>query len=180
MKHDLRKRHRFDYLVQSFFRGSNSFRLLRGLAAAFEKSPQERGAVHVYLAADRRKLRCVLESYVLMEFIDGKCIDEIVGGISRYAGECARIVRWLHTNKMVHGDIHAGNFKVESGTGDVRAFDLAGKVPSKIAMANDRIWLEKIFGVKNEVRDVAYYVECFRIGWREFWQRVKRRMRHGK
>ncbi len=173
LKQDLRKRHRFDYMVQSFFRGSNSFRLVRGLSRAFEKDPKERCAVHVYLAADRRRFRCVLESYIVMEFIDGVDVDQIPDGIARYGKECARIVDWLHTHKMVHGDIHAGNFRVENGTGTVRAFDLAGKVASKIAMANDRIWLEQIFGIKNEKKDLAYYIECFRIGWRDFFHRLK-------
>lgn len=177
LKSDLRQRHRTDYLVQSFFRGSNAFRLLQSMEKALEKSPNERGVARVFLAADLRDRfigRIVFQCFVLMEFVDGREVGTIPDGIKTYGNECARILRWMHANKMVHGDAHPGNFMVENGTGTVRAIDISGKKPTRGQMAFDRIRLEKQFGIKNEIRDLPFYLMRFHLAWRKFWQSFKK------
>ena len=176
LKHDLRQRHRFDYLVQSFFRGSNAFRLLRKLERALEKSPGERGVARVFLAADKRDPvigRIVFQCFVLMEFVDGEEVGNIPGGIEKYAPEVARIVHWMHDNEMVHGDVHEGNFMVEKSTGTVRAMDVSGKKPSRGQKALDRIRLEKVFGIKDEEHDPAEFFVRLRLRLRKFFHRLR-------
>ncbi len=159
LKHDLRKRHRFDNLVSSFFRGSNSFRLLTSFEKAMESDVywiREGGrklpVAEVFLVADRRCCHCVLESFILMEFVEGQAVCEIPDGIQRYGKECALGIAWLHGHGMVHGDVNRENFLVDS-TGTVRAIDLSGKPPTAVHKADDRFWLEKQLGVKNEIWD---------------------------
>lgn len=153
LKHDLRKRHRFDFLVQSLIRGSNAFRLLRSLEKASEKTPEETGFARVFLVADRRLFgRVVLESFILMEFVEGLLVSTIPDGIVRYKNECVRIVRWLHENNIVHGDVHPGNFIVDAQTQRVKVIDIAGKYPTELQKAFDCIRTEEKFGVE-KIRD---------------------------
>lgn len=176
LKHDLRKRHRFDYLVQSFFRGSNAFRLLKSFAAARARHPEFHNVADVLLVADRRRFHCVLESFILMEFVEGKSLEEIPRGCEIYRGEVASIVSWLHENGMAHGDVHAGNFIKEDGTGTIRAIDLSGKPPTPIVRASDRIRLEEKFGVPNTKKDWGfYYCKAF-FSWRGFLSKLRGRV----
>lgn len=162
LKHDLRKRHRFDFLVQSLFRGSNAFRLLRSLEKASKKTPEETGFARVYLVADRRLFgRMVLESFILMEFVEGSLVSGISDGVAHYKNECARIIRWLHKNNIVHGDVHPGNFIVELKTQRVKVIDIAGKYPTELQKAFDCIRTEEKFGVEKMRDDLI--AKCARV-----------------
>lgn len=185
LKHDLRKRHRFDYLVQSFVRGSNAFRLLRSLDAALAKTSGKNSTgrracpagtpppvAEVFLVADRRRFRCVLESFVLMEFVEGEPVGRDPARVARFGSACADVVAWLHAHGMVHGDVNGENFLV-TPAGTVRAIDLSGKKPSARKRAEDRIWLEALLGVKNEVRDSGWRLVRLKSAFREFSRRLR-------
>lgn len=148
LKHDLRRKHRFEFLVQSFFVGSNATRLLRKLDRAKFPFPGGAPAARIFLSADKIRCRCVLESFVLMEFIRGKEIYAIPDGRVAYGTSCAEIVRWLHACDLVHGDVHCGNFMVENETGRVRVIDISGKRATAYQRAFDKIRVEEHFGVR--------------------------------
>lgn len=179
LKHDKRERHRFDYLMQSFFRGSNAFRLLKSLSAALEHPlPVGCGVAKIYLVADRRRcFRFVLESFVLMEFVEGREVGAIPDGVKRYGNACERIVRWLHENGIVHGDVHEDNFIANEKNNTVYAIDISGKKPTGAQFAFDRIRLEECFGIKNEQEDFSTFLTKFHIAWREKTRRLKTRIR---
>ena len=65
-------------------------------------------------------------------------------------------IRSLHEHGMVSGDPHRGNFIIENG--EVRIIDLSGKRASAQRKAKDRIDLERHYGIKNEVKDLGYYL----------------------
>lgn len=166
LKHDARRRHRFEYLVSSFFYGSNAFRLLRSLDTARERGAC-RAPAEIFLVADRRGAfgRCVLESYYLEEFLENvRALKDVPDGIETHAATVAKIVTELHANDLVHGDVNAENFvlanarekAVGGGYGnEIRVIDLTGKSPTPLHRASDRYWLEKIFGVKNPAPNFA-------------------------
>ena len=153
LKRDRKRKHRFEKLVTSFFAGSNAFRLLRGLHRAASDSPDARGGfAEVYLAADRRKWRFVLESFVLMEFVEGTGVGSLPDGLARYGNACARIIRTLHAYGVIHGDVHPWNFIVSPDGGRVAAIDISGK----------ELRVEERLGVKTE------------WGGGRFWRRLVR------
>lgn len=166
-KLDRRRRHRVDYLVSSFFLGSNAFRLMRTLAQAW--SVGFRGAAEIYLVADKRRFGCVLHSFFLLEYVDGENLQEEPQDFyGQYAERAAEIVRTLHGFGCAHGDAHRGNFILEKKTGQLKTIDIGGKVPSPSQKATDRLRLEKEWGVKNEVFDVGYYWVKLYKAWRHF------------
>lgn len=61
---------------------------------------------------------------------------------------------------MVSGDPHRGNFIIENG--EVRIIDLSGKRASAQRKAKDRIDLERHYGIKNEIKDLGYYLLVYR------------------
>ncbi len=151
LKRDRKRKHRFEKLVTSFFAGSNAFRLLRGLHRAASDSPDARGGfAEVFLAADRRKCRFVLESFVLMEFVEGTGVGSLPDGLARYGNACARIIRTLHAYGVIHGDVHPGNFIVSPDGGRVAAIDISGKTATRYQLALDELRIEERLGVKTE------------------------------
>ncbi|MBR5621716.1 MAG: hypothetical protein IKW49_00855 [Opitutales bacterium] len=161
LKHDLRKRHRFEFLVQSFFCGSNATRLLRKLDGAADGESGEHPAVRVFLAADKIRYRCVLESFVLMEFVRGKGVNLMRDGKSVYGKACADAIRWLHARDLVHGDVHPGNFIVEDGSGRVRVIDISGKRATAYQRGFDKFRVGREFGVRLDAKP-------------GFWERLAR------
>lgn len=148
IKHDLRKKHRFEFLVQSFFVGSNATRQLRKLDKAGAALYEGDGAARVFLTADRICCRCVLESFVLMEYVKGREIYSIPDGRVRYGSRCAKIVSNLHEHDLVHGDIHPGNFMLDDTSGLIRAIDISGKRATAYQRAFDKIRVEEHFGIR--------------------------------
>lgn len=66
----------------------------------------------------------------------------------------------LHKHGMVSGDPHRGNFIIKNG--EVRIIDLSGKRASAQRKAKDRIDLERHYGIKNEIKDLGYYLLVYR------------------
>ena len=77
----------------------------------------------------------------------------------------------LHQHGMVSGDPHRGNFIIKNG--EVRIIDLSGKRASAQRKAKDRIDLERHYGIKNEIRDLGYYLLVYRKKMRNFMRRLK-------
>jgi len=72
---------------------------------------------------------------------------------------------------MVSGDPHRGNFIIKM----VR-FELSispESVTSAQRKAKDRIDLERHYGIKNEIRDLGYYLLVYRKKMRNFMRRLK-------
>ena len=80
-------------------------------------------------------------------------------------------IRSLHEHGMVSGDPHRGNFIIENG--EVRIIDLSGKRASAQRKAKDRIDLERHYGIKNEVKDLGYYLLVYRKKIRNLMRRLK-------
>lgn len=76
LKLDKRDRHRFDYLAQSFFFGSNAFRLMRALNEAFRRG--FRGAPELFLVADSRRFGCTRHSFFFQEYVVGKTMFDVL------------------------------------------------------------------------------------------------------
>ncbi|SPX20213.1 lipopolysaccharide core biosynthesis protein [Escherichia coli] len=66
---------------------------------------------------------------------------------------------------------HRGNFIIKNG--EVRIIDLSGKRASAQRKAKDRIDLERHYGIKNEIRDLGYYLLVYRKKMRNFMRRLK-------
>lgn len=165
-KHELRRHHAFDHWVQSFLFGSNTERLIRGLAADgnFGKIP----AAQVYLAADRRKWGAVVESFLLIEFVEGEILGRVPGYRERFGNAVAELLARMHALGLVHGDVHERNFvlrKRADGREEVVAIDVSGKRSTPFTRAEDRIRLEWTLGVKNGRRDwgCAIFTAKFRL-----------------
>lgn len=166
-KLDKRDRHRVDYLLQSFFLGSNAMRLMRTLHRAFRSGFD--GAAKIFLVADKRCCGCVLHSFYLQEYVEGHDLQETSEDFyKRYSKEAAGIIRELHKFGCTHGDAHRGNFILEESSGHLKTIDVGGKIPSPPQMATDRMRLEKEWGVKNEIFDWGYYWVRLHKAWRHF------------
>lgn len=166
-KLDKRDRHRFDYLAQSFFCGSNAFRLMRTLHRAFQKG--FRGAAEIFLVADKRRLGCTLHSYFLQEYVEGEDLQNTSPSFyKKYRKEVKKIIKTLHKFGCAHGDAHRGNFILEKSSGHLKTIDIGGKIPSAPQKATDRLRLQKEWGIKNTLFDWGYFVSTFHRSWRHF------------
>ncbi|HAT7379319.1 TPA: lipopolysaccharide biosynthesis protein [Salmonella enterica subsp. enterica serovar Dublin] len=77
----------------------------------------------------------------------------------------------LHQHGMVSGDPHKGNFILQGN--EIRIIDLSGKRPSRQRKAKDRIDLERHYGIKNNVRDIGFYLLIYKKKLRNFLRRIK-------
>lgn len=85
---------------------------------------------------------------MLMEYVRGREVYAIPDGRERYGKRCAEIVRRLHANDLVHGDVHLRNFMVEDATNKVRVIDISGKRATPYQRAFDKIRVEEHFGIR--------------------------------
>lgn len=176
LKLDKRDRHRFDYLVQSFFLGSNAFRLLKTLHRAAKHGFD--GAARIFLVADKRRFGCTLHSFFLQEYVEGETLQETPPEFYRkYANEAAGIIYALHEFGCAHGDAHRGNFILEKKSGKLKVIDVGGKVPYASQKATDRLRLQKEWGVKNTVFDHGYVIAVAYRSWRHLLDALRRKFR---
>ena len=155
LKLDKRDRHRFDYLAQSFFFGSNAFRLMRALNKAFSRG--FRGAPELFCVADSRRFGCTRHSFFFKEYAEGEPCSTFPREVRDALCEKVRhIIATLHACGVTHGDAHPGNFIFEVKSGVLKAIDIGGKMPTPVQKATDRLRLQKEWGIPNE---------CFDWGW---------------
>ncbi|MGN0835275.1 MAG: lipopolysaccharide core heptose(II) kinase RfaY [Candidatus Spyradosoma sp.] len=173
LKLDKRDRHRFDYLAQSFFFGSNSFRLMRALNEAFSRG--FRGAPELFLVADSRRFGCTLHSFFLREYVAGRTMFDVPPEVlEARRDEAKRIVRTLHAFGVTHGDAHPGNFILDEESGRLKVIDAGGKMPTAIQKATDRIRMEKEWGIPNDVRDWGWALARLHVMRRHFLKRLRK------
>lgn len=173
LKLDRRDRHRFDYLAQSFFFGSNSFRLMRVLSEAFSRGFH--GAPELLWVADKRRFGCTLHSFFFKEYVPGKTLLDLPQEIrERYKDEALRIITTLHEFGTTHGDAHPGNFILDEDSGLLKTIDIGGKPPTAIQKATDRMRLEKEWGIPNELHDWGYALARLHVIRRHFLERLRR------
>ena len=173
IKHDLRKRHRFDYLAQSFFCGSNAERLIRGLEKMRENGFD--GAYRIFLVADNRHFGCTFDSWIMMEFLEGVSLDVFLArgeSLTQFRVPVAKIVHALLRAGMVHGDINPGNF-MRLPDGRIKAIDISGKPVFPMTRAIDRKWLRKFFGVPASAPGFDEKIYAIGRGVRKFFQRLR-------
>ncbi|EMC2178396.1 lipopolysaccharide core heptose(II) kinase RfaY [Escherichia coli] len=124
-----------------------------------------------YLLAERKTLRFVHTYIMLIEYIDGVELCDIPDIDETLKNKIQQSIRSLHEHGMVSGDPHRGNFIIENG--EVRIIDLSGKRASAQRKAKDRIDLERHYGIKNEVKDLGYYLLVYRKKIRNLMRRLK-------
>ena len=108
---------------------------------------------------------------MLIEYIDGVELCDIPDIDETLKNKIQQSIRSLHEHGMVSGDPHRGNFIIENG--EVRIIDLSGKRASAQRKAKDRIDLERHYGIKNEVKDLGYYLLVYRKKIRNLMRRLK-------
>ena len=108
---------------------------------------------------------------ILIEYIDGVELCDIPDIDETLKNKIQQSIRSLHEHGMVSGDPHRGNFIIENG--EVRIIDLSGKRASAQRKAKDRIDLERHYGIKNEVKDLGYYLLVYRKKIRNLMRRLK-------
>ncbi len=173
LKLDKRDRHRFDYLAQSFFFGSNAFRLMRALNEAFRRG--FRGAPELFFVADSRRFGCTRHSFFFQEYVVGKTMFAVSPEIfEARKDEAKRIVRTLHGFGVAHGDAHPGNFILDEASGRLKVIDVGGKLPTAIQKATDRMRMEKEWGIPNEVRDWGWAFARLHVMRRHFLERLRK------
>ncbi|ELT2684190.1 lipopolysaccharide core heptose(II) kinase RfaY [Salmonella enterica] len=86
-------------------------------------------------------------------------------------GKIKQSIYSLHQHGMVSGDPHKGNFILQGN--EIRIIDLSGKRPSRQRKAKDRIDLERHYGIKNNVRDIGFYLLIYKKKLRNFLRRIK-------
>ena len=124
-----------------------------------------------YLLAERKTLRFVHTYIMIIEYIDGIELCDMPDIDDSLKNKIQQSINALHKHGMVSGDPHRGNFIIKNG--EVRIIDLSGKRASAQRKAKDRIDLERHYGIKNEIKDLGYYLLVYRKKMRNFMRRLK-------
>ena len=124
-----------------------------------------------YLLAERKTLQFVPPPPMLIEYIDGLALCDLSNIDNELKNKIQQSIHSLHQHGMVSGDPHRGNFIIKNG--EVRIIDLSGKRASAQRKAKDRIDLERHYGIKNEIKDLGYYLLVYRKKMRNIMRRLK-------
>ncbi|EDK0394155.1 heptose kinase, partial [Salmonella enterica] len=124
-----------------------------------------------YLLAEIKTLRYVKTYVMLIEYIEGIELVDMPEISDEVREKIKRSIFFLHQHNMVSGDPHKGNFILQGGK--IRIIDLSGKRPSRQRRAKDRIDLERHYGIKNDVKDIGFYLLIYKKKLRNFLRRIK-------
>lgn len=124
-----------------------------------------------YLLAVKKTLRFAHSYIMLIEYIDGKELADYDVIDDELKEKISLSIADLHTNGMVSGDPHKGNFIIQNG--EVRIIDLSGKSPSALRKAKDRVDLERHYGITNTIKDAGYYQFVYKKRFRNFIRKIK-------
>lgn len=121
--------------------------------------------VEVYAAIVKRKNKMITESYILMEYIDGKALssgEDIL--------EVMNLTKKLHTNYIYHGDLNTSNF-IKKKNGEIKILDSQAKIERNIyfkrwydilTFEEDILTIEKGFEVEKNYnikkKDIYYFI----------------------
>ncbi|EEB7841196.1 lipopolysaccharide core heptose(II) kinase RfaY, partial [Salmonella enterica subsp. enterica] len=124
-----------------------------------------------YLLAEIKTLRYVKTYVMIIEYIEGIELVDMPEISDEVRGKIKQSIYSLHQHGMVSGDPHKGNFILQGN--EIRIIDLSGKRPSRQRKAKDRIDLERHYGIKNNVRDIGFYLLIYKKKLRKFLRRIK-------
>ncbi|EAU6042479.1 lipopolysaccharide core heptose(II) kinase RfaY, partial [Salmonella enterica] len=124
-----------------------------------------------YLLAEIKTLRYVKTYVMIIEYIEGIELVDMPEISDEVRGKIKQSIYSLHQHGMVSGDPHKGNFILQGN--EIRIIDLSGKRPSRQRKAKDRIDLERHYGIKNNVRDIGFYLLIYKKKLRNFLRRIK-------
>ncbi|EDT5351875.1 lipopolysaccharide core heptose(II) kinase RfaY, partial [Salmonella enterica subsp. enterica serovar Mississippi] len=124
-----------------------------------------------YLLAEIKTLRYVKTYVMIIEYIEGIELVDMPEISDEVRGKIKQSIYSLHQHDMVSGDPHKGNFILQGN--EIRIIDLSGKRPSRQRKAKDRIDLERHYGIKNNVRDIGFYLLIYKKKLRNFLRRIK-------
>jgi heptose II phosphotransferase len=124
-----------------------------------------------YLLAERKIFNYASLFIMLIEYIDGTELNDIDSISDEIKQEIKTSMENLHSDRMLSGDPHKGNFIVSSS--GVRIIDLSGKGCNSQRMAKDRIAMELHLGIKNEKKDFGYYMVIYKAKFRLFIKKLK-------
>ncbi|ECJ3083307.1 lipopolysaccharide core heptose(II) kinase RfaY, partial [Salmonella enterica] len=124
-----------------------------------------------YLLAEIKTLRYVKTYVMIIEYIEGIELVDMPEISDEVRGKIKQSIYSLHQHGMVSGDPHKGNFILQGN--EIRIIDLSGKRPSRQRKAKDRLDLERHYGIKNNVRDIGFYLLIYKKKLRNFLRRIK-------
>ncbi|EFR8875073.1 lipopolysaccharide core heptose(II) kinase RfaY, partial [Salmonella enterica] len=124
-----------------------------------------------YLLAEIKTLRYVKTYVMLIEYIEGIELVDMPEISDEVREKIKQSIYSLHQYGMVSGDPHKGNFILQGN--EIRIIDLSGKRPSRQRQAKDRIDLERHYGIKNNVKDIGFYLLIYKKKLRNFLRRIK-------
>lgn len=125
-----------------------------------------------YLLAERKLFGCSTTYVMLIEYIEGTELSKIAYIDEELKADVRASILELHRHSMVSGDPHKGNFIISNGK--VRIIDLSGKKCSSERRAKDLIDLERHIGIKNNNKDMAYYLLIYKKKVRTFIKNKKK------
>ncbi|EJX9982089.1 lipopolysaccharide core heptose(II) kinase RfaY, partial [Salmonella bongori] len=124
-----------------------------------------------YLLAEIKTLRYVKTYVMLIEYIEGIELVDMPEISDEVKNKIKQSIVSLHKHGMVSGDPHKGNFILQGG--EIRIIDLSGKRPSRQRQAKDRIDLERHYDIKNNVKDIGFYLLIYKKKIRNLLRRIK-------
>ncbi|EFP1474085.1 heptose kinase, partial [Salmonella enterica] len=107
----------------------------------------------------------------IIEYIEGIELVDMPEISDEVRGKVKQSIYSLHQHGMVSGDPHKGNFILQGN--EIRIIDLSGKRPSRQRKAKDRIDLERHYGIKNNVRDIGFYLLIYKKKLRNLLRCIK-------
>ncbi|EIZ5665782.1 heptose kinase, partial [Salmonella enterica] len=116
-------------------------------------------------------LRYVKTYVMIIEYIEGIELVDMPEISDEVRGKVKQSIYSLHQHGMVSGDPHKGNFILQGN--EIRIIDLSGKRPSRQRKAKDRIDLERHYGIKNNVRDIGFYLLIYKKKLRNLLRCIK-------
>ena len=147
----------------TLFKNGEALNTLININKAREKGIIE--FVDVYGAIVKRKNRMIVESFIIMEYIDGKTLDSL-----EEIKEVMEITKKLHKNNIYHGDLNTSNF-LKAKNGMMRILDSQAKEEKNIyfkrwydilTFKEDILTMEKGFEVEKNYlirrKDIYYYL----------------------
>lgn len=124
-----------------------------------------------YLLAEKKTFRFVHTYIMLIEYIEGTELSDMPYITQELKLKIQNAIHELHQHGMVSGDAHKGNFIIQGD--NVRIIDLSGKRASAQRKAKDRIDLERHYAIKNDKKDMGYYLLIGKKKIRNFLRQIK-------
>lgn len=105
--------------IMTLFKNGEALNTLININKAREKGIVE--FVDIYGAIVKRKNGVIIESYILMEYIEGKVLDNLEEII-----KVMELTKKIHENNIYHGDLNTSNF-IKDKKGKIRILDSQAK-----------------------------------------------------